>query len=129
MNRVEQLADRKIEARSKGNYHKYAHYVPFYNLIPLDEIIAEASGVGTASKRVKAEYKNMIKAFGSELKILLEIPEEQMIGAVNNQIIEGIKRVRQGDVRIAPGYDGVYGKVSIFGEKEQKRLENQKTLF
>ena len=52
-----------------------------------------------------------------------------MIGAVNNQIIEGIKRVRQGDVRIAPGYDGVYGKVSIFGEKEQKRLENQKTLF
>ena len=129
MNRVEQLADRKIEARSQGNYHEYAHCVPFYNLISLDEIIAEASGVGTASKKVKAEYENMIKAFGSELKILLETPEEQMAGAVNSQIIEGIKRVRQGRVKIAAGYDGVYGKVSIFDEKEQKKSESQKSLF
>ena len=45
MNRVEELADRKPEEFGSRNC------VPFYSLIPLDEIIAEAFNVGVGAKK------------------------------------------------------------------------------
>ena len=38
------------------------------------------------------------------------------------EIAEGIRRVREGKVRVEPGYDGEYGKIQIFEEGEQKTL-------
>ncbi|MFH1575476.1 MAG: endonuclease Q family protein, partial [Candidatus Nealsonbacteria bacterium] len=122
MNRVEKLADRK-QGFGPNNA------IPFRSLVPLEEIIAESLGVTTASKRVGIEYKNMIKKLGSELNILLEIPKQDLTGATLPEIVEGIIRVREGHVSITPGYDGVYGKVSIFSKGEQKSIKKQKTLF
>ncbi|MEK7162695.1 MAG: endonuclease Q family protein [Patescibacteria group bacterium] len=123
MNRVVQLADRKnIKTLANGNYHLYENRVPYYNLIALDKIIAEAYRVGIASKKVKEEYKKMIKNFGSELKILMDIPIEQFSAeggsasggknSVDSRIIESIKIMRSGKVKIRPGFDGEYGKVN-----------------
>jgi uncharacterized protein (TIGR00375 family) len=123
MNRVEELADRppeKIGASTR---------VPFYSFIPLDEIIAESFGVGVGAKKVKEEYEKLIKVFGSELKILLEINEEELKSAADPRVAEGIKRVRSGQLKIRPGYDGEYGKISIFNNEEREKLEIQKTLF
>jgi len=130
MNRVEKLADRKIiSSETKGFYQSYDNRVPFYNLIPLDEIIAEVYGLGVASKKVKEEYINLIKNFGSELKILLEIKDEELKGLADEKIRQGIKAVREKRLKIRPGYDGEYGKVEIFSEEEKEDLEIQKSLF
>jgi PHP family Zn ribbon phosphoesterase len=37
--------------------------------------------------------------------------------------------MRSGDIHIAPGYDGEYGKIRIFEEIERKAVKGQETLF
>lgn len=130
MNRVDQLADRQnIKISTNGNYHFHKNRVPYYNLVALDKIIAEAYGVGVTAKKVKEEYGEMIKNFGSELKILLDIPIERFKNNTDERIIEGIKIMRSGKVKILPGFDGEYGKINIFGKEEKKNLEVQRKLF
>ena len=122
MNRVERLADRKQGFGPAGA-------IPFRSLVPLEEIIAESLGVTTASKQVGIEYENLIKKLGSEFNVLLEASSRELIGATLPEIAEGIARVKEGHISITPGYDGVFGKVSIFSKNEQKNIKKQKTLF
>lgn len=130
MNRVEELADRPaIKVPENNFYNTYDERVPYYNLIPLDEIIAEALNLGVSSKKVKEEYDNLVKNFGSELKILLEAKEEELKKASLPKIAEGIQAIREKRVKIAPGFDGEYGKISIFGEENGQKPAGQKTLF
>jgi uncharacterized protein (TIGR00375 family) len=119
MHRVDELADRKTH---QGK-------VPYKNLIPLPEIIADALGVGPNTKRVNAEYEKMISAFGNEFKILLEVDIKDLRLVTLPIVAEGIKRVRQGKVYIQPGFDGQYGKISIFSDKERENFTKQTTLF
>ena len=57
MNRVNELADRRIKISSKENFNKFNNFTPYYNLIPLGEIIAEAFNVGVNTKQVKKNMK------------------------------------------------------------------------
>ena len=86
---MEKLADRKPQDAGSRNC------VPFYSLIPLDEIIAEAFNVGVGAKKVKGEYEKLIKTFGSELKILLETETEKLAAAADSRVAEGIKAVKE----------------------------------
>ncbi|MFC1700651.1 endonuclease Q family protein [Patescibacteria group bacterium] len=105
--RIDDLADRDYGIVQENS-------VPFKNLIPLNEIIAEVKGVGVRTKTVKKEYDNLINHFDSEFKILLEEKEEDIEQISCRKIAEGINRVRLGNVNIEPGYDGEYGKIKIF---------------
>ena len=122
LNRVGELADKEEGFRPENA-------IPFKSLVPLQEIIADALGVTPTVKKVNEEYKNLLKKFGSEFKILLEVSPQELQAAVLPEIAEGIVRVREGKVFIEPGYDGVYGKVSIFSKGEQKKLSKQTTLW
>ncbi len=122
LNRVEELADKPEGFRPEGA-------IPFKSLVPLEEIIAESLGCNTGTKRVEAEYKNLIEKFGQEFKILLDISKTDLESATLSEIAEGIMRVREGKVYVEPGFDGVFGKVRIFSKAEQRKLPNQKTLF
>ncbi len=130
MNRVDKLADRpEIKFEQTDFFQTYKNFVPYYSVVPLDGIIAEVYGMGVASKKVKEEYTNLIKNFGSELKIILEVKDEELKGLADDKVRQGIKAVREKRLKIRPGYDGEYGKVEIFSEEEKENLEPQKSLF
>ena len=122
LNRVEELAD-----RSEG--FKLEKAIPFKSLIPLEEIIADALNLMPGSKKVEEEYKNLIKKFGNEFEVLLNSSQGDIETVTLPEIAEGIIRVREGKVFIEPGYDGVYGKIRIFSQGEQKSSPRQKTLL
>ncbi|MBN2097150.1 MAG: DNA helicase UvrD, partial [Candidatus Omnitrophica bacterium] len=121
MHRVEQLGD-----RPEGFVLENA--VPYKNLIPLDEIIAAAKGLGKESKSVEQEYRLLLQKLGEELDVLMNVPEEKLLQSCAPRIAQGIINVRRGNLKITPGYDGVYGKIDIFGAEEQT-AEKQLTLF
>ncbi len=121
MHRVEELSD-----RPEGYIPKNA--IPSIHIIPLEEIIAEATGYNVGTKAVEMEYERLIERGGSEFKILLDLSPEELISFVPPKILEGIIRMRQGKVSIVPGHDGVYGKISIF-PKEEIEEKGQMKLF
>ncbi len=118
--RVEELADRK-----EGEKPETA--LPFLSLVTLPEIIAEVFGQKGFSKFVEQKYFEIINRFGSEFEVLIDVPIEE-IEKEFPEIAQGIKIVREGKVKIAPGYDGEFGKVSLFEEEKEKEI-SQKTLF
>ncbi len=121
MHRVETLADREKSFASPQG-------IPFKHLVPLAEIIAEALGQGVDTKAVQERYRAVTQRLGGELKVLLEVPKEELFRSIPPKIAQGIMRVREGKVEIKCGYDGVYGEVSIFG-KEEKEEQKQLELF
>ncbi|MFH1714213.1 MAG: endonuclease Q family protein [Candidatus Nealsonbacteria bacterium] len=122
LSRVEKLADREEGFRPENT-------IGFKSLVPLVEIIADALSLGTASKEVERRYNELISRFTTEFNILLEVSKEDLSSATLSEIAEGIIKVREGKVSKEAGYDGVYGKISVFSEGEKKTSVNQKTLF
>ncbi len=102
--------------------------MPFKRLIPFQEIISEALKVGVNTKAVNQEYEKLIKKFKTEFNILLNVKIEDLEKTIAPLIALGIKRVRQGKVHIEPGYDGEYGRISIFGSRDEK-FDKQRSLF
>jgi len=121
MNRVDKLADR---TPGQGSENK----IPFKNLIPLDEIIADVLGMGVSSKAVKKEYEELVKNIGNDFKVLLEASHEELSGATSSAIADGIINVREGKVELIPGYDGEYGRIKIIN-RDKKKEEPQAQLF
>jgi len=122
MHRVDDLADREEGFVPENR-------VPFKNLVPLDEIIAEAMGIGKETVGVEREYNSLIQRLGNEFGILLEIPETELVNNCSPRIAKGIIKVRNGEVEVTPGYDGEYGKVKIFKEGEEGKGEKQLSFF
>lgn len=121
MNRVEQLAD-----RDQGFVPENA--IPFRNLIPLDEIIAAAKGLGKGTQAVEKEYFSIISKFGNEFEVLVNAPKEDLKKSINPRIADGILRVREGRVKILPGFDGEYGRIKIFDIDDKKSDSGEKQM-
>lgn len=107
--RVEELADRParfVPPRA----------IPYVHLLPLSEIIATIYNIDSvSSRRVWAVYNELVKQFGDEYAVLLDVPREQLEEVADPALADAIIRVREGRVRVVPGYDGVYGRL-VFEE-------------
>ena len=105
--RVEELADRK-EGFLPENAIGYRH------LLPLSEVIALLSGdIDPGSSKTWDIYNPMIEKFGSEYAVMLDATEDRLRSAVGPEISSAIIRVRNDNVFVQPGYDGVYGKLDL----------------
>jgi len=120
LHRVEALADRDEGFLPEGR-------IPYKNLIPLEEIIAEALSVGRDTAVVRNEYLKLCRHFGSEFEVLINASFDALKEATREKVAQGVLRARQGEVTINPGYDGEFGKVRIF--PEEKSAEPQLGLF
>ena len=59
----------------------------------------------------------MIKEFGNEFDILLKILKEKLARNFDEKLAELIIKNREAKIRVAPGYDGVYGR-ALLGEEQ-----------
>ncbi len=123
LSRVEDLADRPL------GFQKDTHVE---HLIQLHEIIGEIHGVGPKSKTVEAQLNHVVATLGAELDILRKVPVDEIGKAGGDELREAITRLRRGDVRRVPGYDGEYGVITLFepGELRNRNSAPQmETLF
>lgn len=101
--RVEELADRPPGYMLKGA-------PSFRSVIPLSELIAGALGVATVtSSKVWGAYNSLIKRFGNEFDVLFEAPEPELVKVVGERVAGIIIKARRQEIKVEPGYDGVYG--------------------
>lgn len=118
--RVEELADRP-EGFIPENAIGYMH------LLPLSEIIATALGVDSPStQQIWNIYNRLIEKFGDEYTVLIDAPKQALSEVVDQRTAEAILRVREGKIKVIPGYDGVYGRPIIFEEEKPKTKPGEK---
>jgi DNA helicase-2/ATP-dependent DNA helicase PcrA len=106
---------------------------PFRSLIPLVEVLSEIYKVGPHSKFIKQKYEELLARVGPELFILEQAPIEEIKrsqaepGNENNKdsslLAEAILRMRAGKVVCRPGFDGEYGVVRLFMDKELREIK------
>ena len=118
LHRVEQLADRQGDYRPK-------HSADFKRLVPLSELIAAFFGAASPhTKKTWEVYNLLIDRFSNEFNILLNVEKSELAKVVNEKLADVIMKNRNGELKISPGYDGVYGKVVLGDEEKQKSLKS-----
>jgi len=98
--------------------------IPFRNLVPLEEVIAEALDMGRESQTVKNQYLKLVKFLNGEFNILRNVSISEIAMQSDERIAFAVEQVRKGNLLITPGYDGVFGKVSIFRKGLEKPADN-----
>jgi uncharacterized protein (TIGR00375 family) len=116
MNRVAELADRSEEAAKAIKEKK----IPYRSSVPLPEILADVYHVGVQTKKVTEEYSKLIHAFGNEFNILRSISLDDIARVSDKTIANAIERVRSGNIYVVPGYDGVFGVVKVFKDRQDR---------
>jgi uncharacterized protein (TIGR00375 family) len=118
--RVDQLSDQAAE--------KNPHKKPFHKLLPLHEAISAINGSSPAGKKTWQTYNSLVERFGSELNVLLETSAEDLKKVVDEKLADLIVSLREGRIKIQPGYDGVYGHPVLngVGKTSKERLESVK---
>lgn len=111
LHRVHELADRRSSSPPERGF-------PFDSLIPLVEILAEIEDVGPRTKTVGRLYDRLIESVGPELYLLRQAPLEEIEAVGRPLVTEGIRRMRDGEVIKQPGYDGEYGTIRLFEDRE-----------
>jgi len=114
-NRVEEIADNPVGFSPKNAK-------PFYKLLPLHELISLAKASSLSSKKTWQVYNELIERFGSEFNILLNADKIELAKALPNdeQLVELIIDNRIANIKVKPGYDGVYGEALL--KEKQERL-------
>ncbi|OAA24975.1 TIGR00375 family protein [Frankia sp. EI5c] len=111
LNRVDTLADR-------DELHRPDTAGEVTSLVALPEIVGEILGVGPKSKSVATQVTALVSRLGPELGILSDVPLDAIAEVGSPTLVEGIGRLRRGEVIRQAGYDGEYGVIRLFEPDE-----------
>ena len=116
LQRVEELgaADMNAGPGMDGLVRSDSGRPPFRNLVALAEVLSQALGFGVNTKSVRACYDRLVDEIGNELAVLVNASLDDVERIAGDRVAEGVGRVRNGDLTIEPGYDGLYGSVRIW---------------
>jgi len=64
-----------------------------------------------------------MRAFESELNVLLNVPRDELLKVTNEKIADAIMLNREGKIKVVPGYDGEYGVPILGAEKQRKAAD------
>ena len=115
LSRVEDLADRPVGAPPPAHAGQVTH------LVQLPQVLGEVLRVGSKSKRVTGKLNELVAALGPELEILTGTPLAEVNRVGGELLAEAVARLRRGEVRRTPGYDGEYGVIRLFDDGELDR--------
>ena len=121
LSRVTALADRDAPQKPEG-------HPGFRSLVPLPEIIGEIVSCGVKSRKVMDRHEEIINRFGSELTVLLDVPEDDL-AQYSAPLGEAVARMRRGEVIRRGGFDGEYGVIRVFTDQERKELITHRGQF
>ncbi len=122
MHRVLDLADRAQGTQAPGSK-------PFKSLIALSAILGEMMACGSASKKVDRAYFRLLEKLGPELEILRQVATEDLAQEGGELLAYAVDKMRRGEAHIAPGYDGVYGEISLLSPEERSRFQGQSAFW
>ena len=106
---------------------------PFTSLVPLPEIVAEVLGWASPPTDAQRLYFKLLDQLGNDMFILRHADAAELRRAGGELLAEAIRRVRAGELQIAAGYDGEYGRIRIFEPSERssprRGRDEQMALF
>jgi len=109
--------------------HRPSNALPYWSLVPLVELISEVKGTGVNSKRVTEAYHQLLASLGNEFFILMDVPIVDIEERGGSLLALAIERMRKGQVTIAPGYDGEFGKVRMLAPYDRGKSSFGKAAF
>lgn len=123
---ADDITIKKSKVGTSFVYDKHHKRPPFVSAIPLLEILGELSG-GSPTKSQR-EYERLTTECGTEFDILLKKPLDDLEKAGGAALSKAIGLVRARKARIDPGYDGVFGVISVTNNDEKnEKAEKQPT--
>ncbi len=121
------VRDRIREIATWKEPHHPEHRPPYLRIAPLSEIVAQALKVSNVySPRVQKVWRELVMAFKSEIRVLVDVDPEDIAKVGGEAIAELIRRFRAQDFDIVEGGGGKYGEI-IFNRKG-KGAKNQLSL-
>jgi uncharacterized protein (TIGR00375 family) len=104
-NRVDKLAKRFSEMDQTLRRE-------YFSLTSLKNILSQIFNVGAESKKVSVVYEQILEHAGTEFAVLLDKPIDEL-QSIDVLLAESVERLRNRNVTMVAGYDGVFGSVKV----------------
>jgi PHP family Zn ribbon phosphoesterase len=66
-----------------------------------------------SSQKVWGFYNSLIEKSGDEYTVLIDESKDALSAVAGQEIADAIVRVRNGQILVVPGFDGVYGRLVL----------------
>jgi len=117
--RILELADTKEKPKDRA---------PYLHLAPLAEIIAMVLNKGVETKAIKTIWERLLKEFGSEIRVLVDVPIEDIAKTIGEDIAKAIWAFRKEKLLVIPGGGGKYGEIKLPEEIKKAKLGDLESI-